>query len=66
MIIASNIIFSGVVKQKYTTTPVLAYKAAKKAYNQHVGDQCDQDTAIDTENDNGMLLLRAASSSTAQ
>ena len=33
MIIASNIIFSGAVKQKYHTTPVLAYKAAKKAYN---------------------------------
>ena len=64
MIIASNIIFSGVVKQKYPTTPVLAYKAAKKAYNQHVRDQGDQDTAIDAEN--RMPLLPAASSSTAQ
>ena len=63
MIIASKIIFSGVVKQKYPTTPVLAYKAAKKAYNQHVRDQ---DTAIDDENENGMPLLPAASSSTAQ
>ena len=44
MITASNIIFSGVVKQKYPTTLVLAYKAAKKANNQHARDQ---ETAID-------------------
>ena len=63
MIIASNTIFSGVVKQKYSTTPVLTYKAATKAYNQHVRDQ---DTEIGAENKIGMPLLPAASSSTAQ
>ena len=47
MIMASNIIFSSVVKQKKYPTPVLAYKDAKKAYNQHVRDH---DTAIDAEN----------------
>ena len=48
MIIASNIIFSGVVKHKYPTTPILAYKAAKKEYNQQVWDQ---GTAIDAEDE---------------
>ena len=63
MIIASNIIFSGVVKQMYPTTTVLGYKSANKAYNQHVRDQ---ETSIDAKNENEMPLLPAASSSTAQ